>query len=201
MKIRPGGRSGDLNRTDLRPYLGLAHVCSSLPSSWAGAKPGPGRPQGRAPDPGARGPGARTGAPGRAQGRATPRPRPGRAQGRAQGRARGPGARTSPRPDRGRTRQHCRSGRPPATGLSKLHISGFSPAAHFWGFIRESERGQHGQQALHLLLQFRGPLPNVRDRVIYICAELARTRPNHLSDLICETMGGITIALSLTTPC
>ena len=32
MKIRPGGRSGDLNRTDLRPYLGLAHVCSSLPS-------------------------------------------------------------------------------------------------------------------------------------------------------------------------
>ena len=31
MKIRPGGRSGDLNRTDLRPYLGLAHVCSSLP--------------------------------------------------------------------------------------------------------------------------------------------------------------------------
>ena len=31
MKIRPGGRSGDLNRTDLRPYLGLAHLCSSLP--------------------------------------------------------------------------------------------------------------------------------------------------------------------------
>ena len=35
MKIRPGGRSGDLNRTDLRPYLGLAHVCSSLPSPIA----------------------------------------------------------------------------------------------------------------------------------------------------------------------
>ena len=31
MKNRPGDRSGDLNRTDLRPYVGLAHVCSSLP--------------------------------------------------------------------------------------------------------------------------------------------------------------------------
>ena len=36
MKIRPGGRSGDLNRTDLRPHLGLANVCSSLPSLEVG---------------------------------------------------------------------------------------------------------------------------------------------------------------------
>ena len=36
MKNRPGARSGDLNRTDLRPYVGLAHICYSYPSrsSW-----------------------------------------------------------------------------------------------------------------------------------------------------------------------
>ena len=27
MRNRPGDRSGDPNRTDLRPYVGLAHVC------------------------------------------------------------------------------------------------------------------------------------------------------------------------------
>ena len=46
MKIRPGARSGDLNRTDLQPYLRLAHVCSSLPRfsspRWPPLGPGPG---------------------------------------------------------------------------------------------------------------------------------------------------------------
>ena len=32
MKNRPGARSGDLNRADLRPYVALAHVCCSYPS-------------------------------------------------------------------------------------------------------------------------------------------------------------------------
>ena len=35
MKNRPGDRSGDLNRTDLWPYVGLAHVCYSYPSERA----------------------------------------------------------------------------------------------------------------------------------------------------------------------
>ena len=36
MKIRPGGRSGDLNRTYFEPKRGLAHVCSSLPRKRLG---------------------------------------------------------------------------------------------------------------------------------------------------------------------
>ena len=47
MKIRAGGRSGDLNRTDLRPYLGLAQIGPRAPGSGPralGPGLGPGSP-------------------------------------------------------------------------------------------------------------------------------------------------------------
>ena len=50
-KIRPGGRSGDLNRTDLRPYLGLAQIGPRARAPGSGPRARGPRPKALAPGP------------------------------------------------------------------------------------------------------------------------------------------------------